>query len=105
MKASTKQTNTPERVGHSKTITPSQRSCMSHVLRNVAAVLEQTAALVENDDAKVDPQRLLECLAPMPERIQRVIDAVSDESYCAIPEAECEYVSRFVGCSRCKPSS
>jgi len=75
-----------------------QLRCLSHILRNSAAVLEGSIELIEDEKYVIDAQTLLEFLRGPYRELKKVIGALEMGSFCALSLDECEWVSNHVGC-------
>lgn len=80
-------------------ITPAQRKCLCHILRNALEGLEGVLYLVENEDHDITPQELHPCMKGINDMVGRLTNAFESGDFCALREEECSFMCKFVGCS------
>lgn len=93
-------TNTAKAIStfHEAPITEAQRRCLSHVLRNSAAALENIIALVENRESQFNASQLAACLSGVDRLLHSLQASLNVGSFCALADSQCQFVSKFVGC-------
>jgi hypothetical protein len=79
-------------------ITPAQRACVLHLLRNCATAIEGLTLVLEQSDEPPSPAELHGCLRGVVKTLVGMDHAFSSGSYCGLQEGDCAFVGPFVGC-------
>jgi len=80
-------------------ISDAQRRCLSHILRNCEQALNGALTMIENKSAVFSADDITRSLQTAYQQLGNVVNATKEGSFCAVPAAQCEFVSPFVGCS------
>lgn len=89
-----------EDVSDEPRMSPEQRMCIEHVLRNTAMGIEGAISLVDKEAARITTSSLAAVLRGLSKNLARCVDYLDAGTFCPISSDECSYVNRFVGCSR-----
>lgn len=79
-------------------ITDAQRGCVAHAVRDIAIRLEAAITGLENPESVVSARELYDSLSGAAADLQRMAHQLKNGSFCLIPNDQCDFVSRLVGC-------
>ncbi len=75
-----------------------QRQCLLHILRNNAAALQNTIAMLEREEFSPSPTDLANCVHGVAQSLAQMSSRFETGSYCCLAAEQCEFVESFVGC-------
>ena len=83
-------------------ITPPQKICLSHVLKNVATAIDLDIKLIENEGRVLTTTELSLCLHDTPKILSQTLAALNSGTFCPIQLNQCLHVAKYTGCDPLK---